>query len=328
MKIRKELQLERVNDDVLAMTTLAHPILKGTLYAIKEDIAKEAGGYENLKLKLLPRMYLEGSGDCGICFEYAVHEAIKNNDSRVVERIADAAKLCNVKGGDYKSILFGLEKNGKLGLIDTANEILNDESQLLYGARGRPAKLKRYINQLSGAFKNRNTRPSLPTSISGLWKADLFVGDTGSDNWLGTTVKINPSDLTGAKGLRIGIVPIRQGKSDKVRKDDDKNLIICPLHHDHDFMQAFYEAWRIVQAFIRSDARMPKESLLPDPTHREVCRILGERREYPVVDVLEALEAFGQLKLIQSSESVVESSADSKEAFTNTLVAPKAYSQC
>jgi hypothetical protein len=102
-------------------------------------------------------------------------------------------------------------------------------------------KLKRYLNQLAGAFRNRHTKPALPYSIRGLWKADLFVGHTDSEQWVATTVKINTSHLEGAAGLRIGIVPIKSGTSDKVRKDESKNLIICPLHHDGDFMQTFYE---------------------------------------------------------------------------------------
>ena len=28
--------------------------------------------------KILPRAYLRGDGDCGICFEYAVHEALRH----------------------------------------------------------------------------------------------------------------------------------------------------------------------------------------------------------------------------------------------------------
>jgi hypothetical protein len=150
MKVRKEVQIDEVSDDVLALTTLVRPILMGTLYAIKADVVAEAGGYEDLKLKILPRMYRDGSGDCGICFEYAVHEAIKTSDARVVERVADALKLCRINSDGAQSILFGLEKNGKLGLIDTANEILNDDSQLLYGKRGRPAKLKRHISTIGG----------------------------------------------------------------------------------------------------------------------------------------------------------------------------------
>src|ERR1700732_3617100 len=54
-------------------------------------------------------------------------------------------------------------------------------------------------------------------------------------------------------------------------------------------MQTFYEGWRIVQAFIDSDALMPREVALPRPAHREVARILVERRDYPVIDVVEAI---------------------------------------
>lgn len=295
----------------------------GTLYAIKADVISEAGGYESLKLKILPRMYRDGSGDCGICFEYAVHEAIKNGDGRVVDRVNDALKLCKIQSSDAQSILFGLEKNGKLGLIDTANEILNDDSQLLYGKRGRPAKLKRYISSIGGAFKNRNTRPSLPTSINGMWKADLFIGSASLDNWVGTTVKINPKQLEAANGLRVGIVPVRAGQSDLVRKDDSKNLIICPLHHDYSFMQSFYEAWRTVQAFISADAQIPKEVVLPDPVQREVCRILAERREFSVLEVIEAIEAFGQRNLVQSTVVEVDSDLGQSNGLTEMMIAPR-----
>src|SRR5262249_15679928 len=118
--------------------------------------------------------------------------------------------------------------------------ILTDNSRLLYGTRGRPANLRRHLQTIAGAFRNRNTRPALPYSIRGLWKADLFFGYSGLDkDWLGTTVKINTGQLEASAGLRIGIVPTKQGRSDSVRKDDSKNLVICPLPHDQDFMQIF-----------------------------------------------------------------------------------------
>jgi hypothetical protein len=269
MHIREQRQRNPVADEVLALTAVVRPILTGTLYALKQEIVAEAGGYEGVKLLMLPRLYKAGDGDCGICFEYAVHEAISRQDARVLERIEDAARLCNVTGqAPPKSLLFGLEKTGTQQLIDTADDVLTDDSRLLYGTRGQPAKLKRHLNQLAGAFRNRQTRLALPYSIRGLWKADLFLGYTDSERWVATTVKINPSQLEGAAGLRIGIVPTRQGSSDRVRKDENKNLIICPLHHDEDFMQTFYEGWRIVQAFIDADANLPKEVTLPCPTHR------------------------------------------------------------
>ncbi len=61
---------------------------------------------------------------------------------------------------------------------------------------------------LSAAFNRPETRKALPSSISGLWKADLFFGTTDADRWLGISLKINPSQLEGARGLRIGIVCI------------------------------------------------------------------------------------------------------------------------
>ncbi|HMO07074.1 MAG TPA: hypothetical protein PKD10_05425 [Paracoccaceae bacterium] len=324
MKIRKEVQVEAIADEVLALTSVVRPILTGLLYALKADVVEEAGGFENVKLKMLPRLYRPGSGDCGICFEYAVHEALQRQDGRVLERVNDAAQLCNVPGSNLKSLLFGLEKNGALKLIDAANEALNEESLLLYGKRGRPAKLKSYIGTLAGAFRNSRTRLALPSSIQGLWKADLFIGFTDSDRWVATTVKINQNQLAGAEGLRIGIVPNRQGQNDQVRKDDGKNLVICPINHDHDFMQTFYEGWRTVQAFIASDARVPNEAMLPVPIQREVCRLLQERREFPVIDVIEAIAPFGQRGLMETEEEEVGIFLENNQpSFTDLMIAPK-----
>jgi len=55
---------------------VVRPILQGTLYALKHEVIREAGGYEQFKLFMLPRLYRTGDGDCGICFEWAVHDAI------------------------------------------------------------------------------------------------------------------------------------------------------------------------------------------------------------------------------------------------------------
>lgn len=322
MRVQQEQQLNPIQDEVAALTAVVRPILKGTLYALRADIVAEAGGYEQVKLKMLPRLYRAGDGDCGICFEYAVHEAMNRGDSRVLERINDAAKLCNVPGGAPRSILFGLEKSGAQQLIATAEDVLTEESSLLYGKRGRPVKLKKHLGQIAGAFRNRRTRLALPNSIRGLWKADLFVGFSDSERWAATTVKINPSHLEGAEGLRIGIVPTRQGLSDKVRKDEAKNLVICPLHHDGDFMQMFYEGWRVVQAFVDADARVPKEVSLPGPVEREVARVLEQRREFPVVDVVEALGPFSQRELLRTEDKKADALTLRPGSRTDMFIAP------
>lgn len=305
-EIRREKQLNQVGDEVLALTAVIRPILTGVLYALKADIVAEAGGYDNIKLKMVPRLYRPGDGDVGISFEYAVHEALNQGDARVTERVEDALKLCNIKPPKPASILFGVEKTGSIQLIDTAKGILSDESRTLSGTQGQPPFLKRRLNVIAAAFRRPSTRLALPYSMRGLWKADLFLGSTQSQRWVGASVKINPSQLEGAAGLRIGIVPTKQGNSDRVRLDLGRGLVICPLHHDADFMQTFYEGWRIVQAFIAADAQVPKEVTLPRPVDREICRILAERREFPAVDVIDALKTFSQPELLETdSENVV-----------------------
>ena len=64
---------------------------------------------------------------------------------------------------------------------------------------------------------------------------------------MGTTVKINPGHLQGARGLRIGIYP-KTNARDTARQDDDLNLIRLPLPYDGAFMELFYKAFYLVKA--------------------------------------------------------------------------------
>ena len=323
MRVHEHRQLNPVADEVLALTAVVRPILSGVLYSLKNEVVAGVGGYENVTLRMLDRLRRPGDGDCGICFEYAVHDAISRGEPGVLERVEDATRLCNFGGDDDpRSILFGLEKSGAQQLIGTAMDILTDESRVLSGVPGQPAKLRRYLNTLAAAFSRPNSRLALPYSINGLWKADLFIGFSDTDRWVGTSVKINPRDLEEAAGLRIGIVPVRQGAADRVRKHHFKNLVICPLHHDGDFMQVFYEGWRIVQAFLKADGRVPREVALPRPVDREVARILSERRNYPVVDVIEAIAAFGQPGLLQTDDTQADLFALKGRTKTDMIVAP------
>jgi hypothetical protein len=134
IQLRLEFQQNPVADEVSAVTAVARPILQGLLYALKRDVVDEAGGYQNLKLKMLPRLYRPGYGDCGLCFEYAVHDVLTRHDPFVQERVVAAmSNFCKVPGNQGASILFGAEKTGSLRLIDTAKELLTDDSRLLAG---------------------------------------------------------------------------------------------------------------------------------------------------------------------------------------------------
>lgn len=100
---------------------------------------------------------------------------MNRNDSRVVERVKSALNLCRVPGSAHSSILFGAEKSGALNLIQTAGERLTDESRILTSAQAQPPKLRNYIYRLAQALRRPAARAGIPYSISGLWKADLFL---------------------------------------------------------------------------------------------------------------------------------------------------------
>lgn len=318
-------QVHPVCAEVEALYAVVSPILQGILYSLKRDIVKQIGGYEGITIALLSRLYKEGDGDCGICFEYAVHDAIANQNPDVLERIDFALeKYCKIKNGKPSSILFGIEKTGAVQLLNSIEEHLTAESILLPGSKGQPVKLKKHIQGVINAFRKPAEREKLPSSINGLWKADLFVGKTEPDKWVGTTVKINPAQLEGAKGLRLAIVPSKQGKSDKIYKHETKNLIVCPVPYDQSFMEIFYQGWAIVKYFLNADAHVPKEVYLPHGADRLVAKFLEDRRNFPVLDVIDALNIVKQPELLDVIEGSVELDEYQKNEIRLTqLIAPE-----
>ena len=59
---------------------MVRPVLRATLFALEQEIVDRLGGYGKITLADMARVYREGSGDCGICFEYAIHDAIRRRD--------------------------------------------------------------------------------------------------------------------------------------------------------------------------------------------------------------------------------------------------------
>ena len=319
----KCVQTNEVNSEYEALFSVIHPILTGLALSLKQDIVNQVGGYENMSLELFTRLYEPGDGDCGICFEYAVHEAIIHNNPDVLERIDTAlSQYCKIKGDIPSSILFGEEKSGMVQFIDSVKEHLTDNSQLLTGDRGKPIKLKKHIDGVVSAFKKPQEREKLPYSINGLWKADLFVGNTLMDNWVGTTVKINPSQLESARGLRLGIVPCKQGRKDKIQKHETKNLIICPVPYDQSFMETFYEGWNIVKQFILAHGEMPKEINLSSGLDRLVCKELVSRKKFPILEVIEVLKTMGQPHLMMVENKQTQIYSDDENLKINRIITP------
>jgi hypothetical protein len=326
MEIRKEVQNNPVADETSALFSVVRPILLGILYSLNGAAIDDCGGIENVKLRQLARNYRAGDGDIGICFEYAIHNAILNAEPVILDRIETALnKFCHIKGNNPKSILFGIEKEkeGSLQLIKTAKENLTTDSILLSGSKGRPVKLINHIDSVASAFRKKSERENLPTSINGLWKADLFVGKSEPDQWVGTTVKINQKDLEGARGLRLAIIPSKQGKRDSIQKDEKKNLIVVPTPYDNSFMEIFFQGWGIVKQFIAADATLPNEVNLFSPADRYVAKQLEGRREFSVLDVVDALKPISQPELLETDiESASIDLRHGEKPITDMIVSP------
>lgn len=323
MELRAERQRNEVADEYSALVAVSRPIIAGLLHSIGEEFLRPHGGRESIRLGDLGRVRKANDGDAGVAFEYAIHDAMLRREQVVTERVSDALKLCKIKKGDPSSILFAMEKSGSSNLIDTAANLITDNSSILSGEAGRPVKLKPQLNKLSAAFRRASTRPALPSSIQGLWKADLLLGSTEEDRWVGSSLRIN-GRLESARGLRVAIVPIGTTKSDKIVKDEQKNLVVCPIPHDFSFMQTFHEGLRIVQALVESDFREPKRIDIPNPIHREVAKVYVERRDFSVLEVLDAVKKFAQPELLElDSEQVnVQPIGRSLASDTDTVIGP------
>ena len=103
--------------------------------------------------------------------------------------------------------------------------------------------------------------------------------------------------------------------------DDMKNLVVCPLPYDHEFAEIFYRAWILVKLFLNSGAQMPSESKLALGADRFVCNFLVDRNQYPVLEVLDAMDVIKQPQLVVTEEKEAHIASTMKSTL-NTLVAP------
>jgi capsular exopolysaccharide synthesis family protein len=301
MDLRAQVQRNPVADELSALVAVMRPILVGLVLRLRDEVVREVGGRPNVTLKMLPGLRRPSDGDLGICFEYAVHAAIRDGDSMVLDRVEHALNLCNIGGSELSSILFAVEKRGSEQLINTGRRLITPESRLMSGTHGKSVKLERHLQGVAQAFRRRGAREALPYSVSGAWKANLFLGAVDTDRWVATTVKSNARSIAPVRGLCVGIVPGGGGEADVPYKDDKRNLIVCPLLHDGNFMQTFYAAWQVAQAFLRADPKAPPGAMLPRPAMRQVARILEDAREFPVWDVVDdTLSPLAQPELLET----------------------------
>ncbi|HEV2372227.1 MAG TPA: hypothetical protein VGS19_08665 [Streptosporangiaceae bacterium] len=324
MEIWEDRQKNPVADDVSALVAVTGPIISGVLQSVPLDVTNRFGGRDQLPLKMLGRLRKLGKGDCGIAFEYAVHDAVVSHEPVVAERVAEALSKCGVRGTNPASIFFAVEKSGAQELISTEPGLVMDNSPVLLGGDGKTVSLREQLAAIGATFRRPGSFLNLAQSIRGLWKAELFLGGGNLDQWVSTRVYANPRDVRAVRGLQIAIVPNATGYPDVVKLDEQKNVVICPLPYDGSFIKVFYEGWRIVQALCARNFRAGDRFDAQDPVTREVTRMFVERREFPILDVVEAVRKFGQPELLTSTREVVsnvpfETTAD---LTTSTIITP------
>lgn len=304
MKYKLQIQQDQIAEATRARYAMLIPILTGMLLSTKQIIVEQAGGYEKITLEMFTRVYIEHPGDHGICFEYAVHEGIKNRDLKIHPIISSVLEdFCGIKGG-AESILFGIEKHGPASVLETAKGALTDDSRVLVGKTGQPAKLKPHLKNLVRAHNSRIHLEKLPSSIRGLWKSDLFVGNPERDRWVGTTLKTNRRDIEKAPGLRVALFPEERPKEGP-RRDD--TLVYCPLPYSGEFMQLFLATFNIVKQIVAAKGKQPSRIALIHDDDQMVAKWLVDRAHFPLQGILEALDPIKQPAFLE--ESTVESGA-------------------
>jgi hypothetical protein len=113
MEMREQRQLNPVADRVSALVAVTRPIVAGVLHSLSGEMVGATGhGRQDMPLKLLARLRKAGDGDCGIAFEYAVHDAVLRQETVAMAKISDALGRCRITKGDPSSILFAVEKAG------------------------------------------------------------------------------------------------------------------------------------------------------------------------------------------------------------------------
>src|SRR5215831_16624341 len=103
MEIREGRQSNPVADEVGALVAVTRPVIAGVLQSISAEVVDTVGERDQLPLRMLGRLRKRGDGDCGIAFEYAVHDAVISADPIVLERIGEALNKCRIVRGDPAS---------------------------------------------------------------------------------------------------------------------------------------------------------------------------------------------------------------------------------
>jgi hypothetical protein len=152
MKILRSIQISNVADPVRSKFAMVSPVIDATLHSLAHDRIERLGGIDKVTLHDVAREFRDGSGDAGICFEYAVHEAIATKNELIYPLTSEVLEdFCKIQGG-ADSILFGPEKDGLIPILESVQDALTDESIVYVGNKGRPPQTPQVYSSDSSSF--------------------------------------------------------------------------------------------------------------------------------------------------------------------------------
>ena len=253
------------------------PVIEATLYSLRRDRVERLGGYDHVDLEdLQPSRWRRAT---------AMPESASSTPStrRSRTRTRSSTRLQRSPGGvlRYRRRIrrrscSGRRRTARSRSSSRFRSALTEDSRVLCRQPWTTGEAQRvYPADRSGVPAERGAKQAA-RSISGLWKADLFLGNPDSEKWVGTTVKSNANGLVGAQGLRIGIYPKVNAK-DAPRKDDDLRLIRLPLHTTESSWSCSGSRSSSVGAFFRARGKVPPPISLPDAEDRFVTGELAQR---------------------------------------------------
>jgi hypothetical protein len=273
---------------VLGLLGVVRPVLVGLLSGVKRgDLA--GGGRDAVGLGELAGLACPGDAELDVCFKHAVAAGICGGDPLVGGRVRETlARFCGVSVRDATAILCVAGGEGSVGMLRAARGLVTGRSCLLAGVGVEPVNLGVYFEGIARAFRNPAARGVLPGRIAGVCMADLLVGRAHSDVWVAVMVCRDARCLVRARGVCLAVVEAEHAQRDVPYWDARRNLVVCPLAYEEDFMQVFYEAWRVVWAFLDAGARLPGRTVLQQPAHRAAAGLLEAHRELPVAEAVDA----------------------------------------
>ncbi len=287
--IRLTLQQTTI-DQAGSLAALVGSILTDCASSISADVGAEEIRTQ-YTLDRIAREFGRLRVDCGLSFEYAVHDALRRSEGGVAERVSGALReYCGLTGTVPASILFGVGKNRGAGLVDTPKHLIAAGSTVkqLVGGAGKFAPMASWIERCADCFHSEGEF-HLPTSIRAYWRPRLLLGYADQGVWVPSSfIQHSSVDL----GLHVLLTPLNQDAGGQVRREDFQ-VVVCPIPVDGGFLSVFRRAWRCVRTLLAPDRNKHLAKPVIDPVDAELEGLLGSRRDRSLDELLVSLTSVG-----------------------------------